>query len=175
MVKSVASCLILGLVGVAVTAAPDGYRLMQTIPIPGEGGWDYVSVDVAGRRVYVSHGNQVEVLDADSGEHKGQVRDSAGVHGIALAPDLGRGFTSNGRANTVTVFDLKSLKTIGSVPAGKNPDAILYDPVLKRVFAFNGGSANVTVIEAADGKVAGTLELGGRPASGESGGHGHGS
>jgi YVTN family beta-propeller protein len=173
MVKSIAGCLVLGLVGIGFTAAPETYRLLQTIPIPGEGGWDYVSVDAAGRRVYVSHGNQVEVLDADNGEVKGQVPDTAGVHGIALATDLGRGFTSNGRANTVTVFDLKSLKSIGSVPTGRNPDSILYDPALKRVFAFNGGSANVSVIDAAGSKVAGTLDLGGRPESAAADGAGN--
>ena len=101
-------------------AAHDGYHLEKTIAVSGDGGWDYLTVDEAARRVYVSHGTKVEVLDADSGERKGEVADTAGVHGIAIAAKLGRGFTSNGRSKTVTVFDLKSLKPLGTVPTGKN-------------------------------------------------------
>ena len=104
--------------------------------------WDYLTVDEAARRVYVSHGTRVEVLDADTGERKGQVPDTKGVHGIAVAPDLGRGFTSNGQANNVTIFDLKTLKSLGEVATGKNPDCILYDPATKRIFAFNGRSGS---------------------------------
>src|SRR5262249_11711568 len=92
--------------GIALAAAPEGYRLVKTIPVPGDGGWDYVTVDADARRVYVSHATRVEVLDADSGELKGHIADTAGVHGIAVAPGLGRGFTSNGRSNNVTIFDL---------------------------------------------------------------------
>src|SRR5262249_4590813 len=143
--------LVVGSAVVGTTRAdpPAGYKLEKTVAVPGDGGWDYLSVDDAGRRVYVSHGTCVEVLDADTGELKGQVTDTAGVHGIAVAAGLGRGFTSNGKANTVSVFDLKTLKTLATVPTGKNPDAILYDPATKRVFAFNGGSANPTVIHRA--------------------------
>jgi YVTN family beta-propeller protein len=151
----------------AITAAaadpPAGYKLEKTIPVKGDGSWDYVTVDPAGRRVYVSHATVVEVLDADSGEVVGQIPDTAGVHGIAVASDLGRGFTSNGRADTVTVFDLKTLKVLASVKTAKNPDGILYDSATKRVFAFNGGSKSATVIDAAEAKVAGTIELGGKP------------
>jgi DNA-binding beta-propeller fold protein YncE len=147
----------------AAAAEADGYRLLKTIPVPGDGGWDYLAVDEAARRVYVSHATQVEVLDADSGEVKGMIPDTAGVHGIALAPDLGRGFTSNGRSNSVTIFDLKTLKKLGEAKTGKNPDSILYDPATRQVFAFNGGSASATVIDGAKGTVAGTIELGGRP------------
>ena len=114
------------------------------------------TVDGAGRRVYVSHGNQVDVIDADSNEVAGTIADLKGVHGIAVAPDLGRGFISNGRGNNVTIFDLKTLKPIGDpVATGKNPDAILYDPSSKRVFAFNGRDGTATVIDAAEGKVLG--------------------
>jgi YVTN family beta-propeller protein len=164
--------LILFAAGPAQPAAPEGYHLLKTIPVPGDGGWDYVSVDPTARRVYVSHATRVEVLDADSGELKGQVTDTAGVHGIALAPDLGRGFTSNGRSNTVTVFDLTTLQPQGTVPTGKNPDAILYDPATRRVFAFSGGSASATVIDAA-ARVAGTIDLGGRPEFAAADGAGH--
>jgi DNA-binding beta-propeller fold protein YncE len=158
---------------VSVAAAPVDYHLVKTIPVQGDGGWDYLAVDEAARRVYVSHATKVDVLDADTGEFKGQVADTAGVHGIALAPELGRGFSSNGRSNDVTVFDLKSLKPLGTVTTGKNPDAIIYDRATRRVFAFNGASASVTVIDAADSNVAGTVELGGKPEFAAADGTGH--
>jgi YVTN family beta-propeller protein len=160
---------LVGLVSVALAAVaaaadpPAGYKLEHTIPVKGDGGWDYLTVDSANRRVYVSHATVVDVLDADTGEIKGQIPDTAGVHGIAVAADLGRGFTSNGRADTVTAFDLKTLKPLASIKTGKNPDGILYDPATKRVFAFNGGSKSATVIDATDDKVVGTIELGGKP------------
>jgi hypothetical protein len=149
----------------ATSAAPgaSGYKVVKTVPISGEGGWDYVTVDSDARRVYVSHGTQVVVLDADSYEVVGSIPDTQGVHGIAIASDLGRGFTSNGRTNTATIFDLKTLKTIGTVNTGANPDAIVYDSGTKRVFTLNGRSKDATAINAADGTVAGTLALGGKP------------
>ena len=149
----------------AVSAAPgaSGYKVIKTVPISGEGGWDYVTVDSDARRVYVSHATQVVVLDADSYEVVGSIPDTQGVHGIAIASDLGRGFTSNGRTNTATIFDLKTLKTIGTVNTGANPDAIVYDSGTKRVFTLNGRSKDATAINAADGTVAGTLALGGKP------------
>jgi YVTN family beta-propeller protein len=157
----------------ALAVAPGGYHLLKTVPIPGDGGWDYVSVDPSARRVYVSHASQVEVLDADSGNVVGQIPDTAGVHGIAVAADVGRGFTSNGRADNVTAFDLKTLKPLGTVPTGKNPDSIIYDPATKRVFAFNGRDGSATVIDAADSKVAGTIALGGQPEFAAADGAGH--
>jgi hypothetical protein len=149
----------------AVSAAPgaSGYKVIKTVPISGEGGWDYVTVDSDARRVYVSHATQVVVLDADSYEVVGSIPDTQGVHGIAIASDLGRGFTSNGRTNTATIFDLKTLKTIGTVNTGANPDAIVYDSGTKRVFTLNGRGKDATAINAADGTVAGTLALGGKP------------
>src|SRR5580704_1387594 len=142
---------------------PSGYHLVKNIPVAGEGGWDYLLADADTRRLYVSHATKVLVFDMDSNTPSGEIPDTQGVHGIALAPELGRGFISNGRANTVTVFDLKTLKTLDTVKAGTNPDAILYDRVSKRVFAFNGRSKDATVINAADGSVAGTLPVGGKP------------
>lgn len=139
------------------------YQLEKKIPIPGRGSWDYLTVDEVARRLYVSHGTQVEVLDADSAAPVGKIPNTLGVHGIALAPDFGRGFASDGQTSTVTIFDLKTLKKIQEVPVGKKPDAIIFDPSTGRVFAFNGGSNSVTVIEAKDGKVAGTVDLGGGP------------
>ena len=175
----VAMCgLSLGLLAlfVAGTAAPvkaPDYHVIKTIPIANDGGWDYVAVDDASRRVYVSHATRVEVLDADTGAIAGHIADTAGVHGIAVAADLGRGFTSNGRADTVTVFDLKTLKPLGTVPTGKNPDCIIYDPATHRVFAFNGRAASVTVIDAATSKVAATITLGGQPEFAAADGAGH--
>src|SRR6266852_4518350 len=142
---------------------PSGYRLVKTVLVPGDEGWDYVTVDSDARRVYISHATHVVVMNADTYAIEGDIPDTQGVHGIALAPDLGRGFVSDGRANTATIFDLKSLKTIGTVNTGTNPDAIVYEPTTKRVFTLNGRSKDATAINAADGTVAGTLALGGKP------------
>jgi YVTN family beta-propeller protein len=147
----------------AFAFADGSNRIIKKIPIPGQGGWDYLIVDEAARRLYVSHGTQVEVLDVDSGAIVGKIPNTLGVHGIALAPELGRGFVSDGQTSTVTIFDLKTLETIGEVPTGKKPDGIIFDPAMSQVFAFNGGSNSVTVISAAEGKVAGTVDLGGGP------------
>ncbi len=148
----------------AVPASASGYHVVKTIAIGGEGQWDYSIVDSDARRVYISHATHVVVLDADSDAVVGDIPDTQGVHGIALAPDLGRGFTSNGKANTVTIFDLKTLKTIATVAAGgENPDAIFYDAASQRALVFNGKTNNVTAINAADGSVVGTIPLGGKP------------
>lgn len=148
---------------VAPVSAAGGYSVVKKIPIPGKGGWDYLSVDANARRLYVSHGTQVEVVDIDSLSVVGNIPKTPGVHGIAIAPESGRGFVSAGRANSVIVFDLKTLKTITEVPAGKEPDGIIYDPATSRVFAFNGESNTATAIDAANAKVAGTVDLGGGP------------
>jgi len=169
----VASLAMLFVSAAAFAEPPAGYKLEKTIAIPGGTGWDYISVDAEGRRVYVSHGTQVEVLDADSGELKGTIPDTPGVHGIAVAADLGRGFISSGRANNVNVFDLKTMKSLGTVTTGRNPDGIIYDGSSKRVFAFNGGGKSATVIDAADSKVAGTIDLGGKPEGAVADGAGH--
>src|ERR1700688_4527907 len=148
----------------AVAAPPaDGYSVVKKIPIPGQGSWDYLSVDEGARRLYVSHGTQVEVIDVDSGNIVGSIPNTLGVHGIAIAAELGRGFVSNGKSSTVTIFNLKTLKPIADVPTGQKPDAIIFDPATSRVFAFNGGSNSATAIDAATGKVAGTVDLGGGP------------
>jgi len=145
------------------SAADSGYHIVQTYKLGGEGGWDYLNVDSASRRLYISRGTHVIVMDADSGKVVGDIPDTTGVHGIALAPDLGRGFTSNGREGAVTIFDLHTLKVISKVKAGENPDAILYDPATKRVFTFNGRSQDSTAIDAAKGTVVGTIKLEGKP------------
>ena len=142
---------------------PSGYHVAKTIAVGGDEGWDYVAVDSDARRIYVSHGSRVVVLDADSDAVTGEIADTQGVHGIAIASDLGRGFTSNGRANTVTIFDLKTLSNLGTIKAGTNPDAIVYDAGTKRIFTMNGRSNDATAIDAASGNVVGTLPLGGKP------------
>jgi DNA-binding beta-propeller fold protein YncE len=155
--------LLLLAVGAVRAADGSGYKVIKSVPVPGEGGWDYVAVDSDARRIYMSHATKVVVFDADSFAVVGEIADTAGVHGIAIAADLREGFTSNGRANSVTAFDLKSLKTLATISVGKNPDAIVYEGVTKRVFTFNGGSKDSTVVDAADGSVLGTLPLGGKP------------
>jgi len=162
------ACFLLAAAAACVTlagasASDSSYSVIKKIPIPGQGSWDYLAVDEAARRLYVSHGTEVEVLEVDSGAIVGKIENTLGVHGIAIAPEIGRGFVSDGQSSVVTIFDLKTLQTIAEVPTGKKPDAIIYDPATSRVFAFNGGSNSATVIEAADGKVAGTVDLGGGP------------
>lgn len=159
---------------VSAAMAADSYHRVQKITIGGEGGWDYLIADGSSGRVYVSHGTEVDVVDTKSGQVVGKITDLKGVHGIALAPEFGRGFISNGQAGTVTIFDLKTLSKIGAdVPAGKNPDAIIYDPGSKRVFAFNGRSSDATAIDAEKGTVAGTVTLEGKPEFAAADGAGH--
>src|SRR5271170_5100599 len=147
----------------ALAAAGPGYKVVSIYKVGGEGGWDYLIADAAARRLYISRGTHVIVLDLDSGKSIGDIADTPGVHGIALAPELGRGFTSNGREGTVSIFDLKTLATSSKVKVGENPDAILYDPATKRVFTFNGRSQDSTAIDASSGKVLGTIKLDGKP------------
>lgn len=158
------SALSVWLAAAALAAAAPGYHAINTYKAGGEGGWDYLTVDASARRLYISRGTHVIVLDTDSGKNVGDIPDTPGVHGIALAPELGKGFTSNGREGTVTVFDIKTLAPIGSkAKVGDNPDAILYDPATKRVFTFNGRSQDSTAIDASSGKVLGTIKLDGKP------------
>src|SRR5215510_7420816 len=119
-----------------LAAAPTGYHVIGEIKIGGEGGWDYLTVDSAARRLYVSHNTHVVVVDLDANKVVGDIPDTPGVHGIALAPELNKGFISNGRGNNVTIFDLKTLKTISQVATGNDPDGIAYDATSGKVFAF---------------------------------------
>ncbi len=152
------------LAGTNVTAAaPEKYAILNKISISGHGGWDYLTVDEPARRLYVSHETSVEVLDLDSEKVVGSIPRLDGVHGIAIAPEVGRGFLSNGQSSHVTIFDLKTLKPIAEVPTGSKPDAIIFDPSTSRVFAFNGDGKSATAIDSATGKVAGTIDLGGGP------------
>jgi len=147
----------------AASAVAADYHLINTYQLGGEGGWDYLTIDSSSRRLYISRATHVMVIDIDTGKSVGDIPDTPGVHGIALAPELGRGFVSDGREGMVTIFDIQSLKVISKVKAGDNPDAILYDPASKRVFAFNGRSHDATAIDAATGTVAGTIKLEGKP------------
>jgi DNA-binding beta-propeller fold protein YncE len=144
--------------------ATKGYKVVDRVKIGGEGGWDYLIADTAAKRLYMSHGTQVIVFDTKANIVIGEIPNTIGVHGIALAPKLGRGYTSNGRTSSVTVFDLATLKILDSIKLeSKNPDAILYEPVSNRVFTFNGGSSNATAIDPARNKVIGTIALKGKP------------
>src|ERR1700688_1124918 len=154
---------VLILVSAALARAAPGYKVVNTFKVGGDGGWDYLTADSSARRLYISRATHVIVLDLDSGKSVGDIADTPGVHGIAIAPELGRGFTSNGRENTVSIFDLKTLATSSKVKVGENPDAILYDPATKRVFTFNGKSQDSTAIDATNGKVLGTIKLDGKP------------
>ena len=149
--------------GPLLFAASTGYHILNEIKLGDEGGWDYLTVDSAARRLYVSYATHVLVVDLDKGTVAGDIPDTPGVHGIALAPELGKGFISNGRGNNVTIFDLKTLKAEGTVATEMNPDAIRYDAVSKRVFAFNGRSRSATAIDATTGKAVGNIALPGKP------------
>jgi DNA-binding beta-propeller fold protein YncE len=160
------ACFLLASSAALHGAAPakSGYHVAREIKLGGEGGWDYLTVDPAARRLYVSHSTKVTVVDVDSGKRVGDIQNLSGVHGIALAPDLNRGFISNGRSSMITIFDPRTLATLSEVKStGENPDAILYEPFSHQVFAFNGRGKNATVLDAKTGKVAGTIELGGKP------------
>jgi YVTN family beta-propeller protein len=149
---------------ISFSAIAQGYKVVNKFPVPGEGGWDYLVSDPETGRLFISHGTVVNVIDEKTGKLLGTIPDTKGVHGIALAHDLNKGFISNGRDSSVTVFDLKTLATITKVTVtGKNPDAILYDPFSHKVFAFNGRSKNATVIDAKTNSVVATIPLDGKP------------
>ena len=140
------------------------YHITHQVSLPGDEGWDYLLYDQAGRRLFVSHGSRVLVVDGDQLTVTGEIADTPGVHGIALAPDLNRGFVSAGRAGTVVVFDLKTLARLKEIKVtGDNPDAILYDPATHRVLTFNGRGRNVTAIDAKTDAVVGTVAVDAKP------------
>ncbi len=150
--------------GQGAPAESGEYKVVNRIPLGGEGGWDYLTVDPEARRLYFGRSTRVQVLDLESGKLLGEIPGTPGIHGVALAPDLGRGYTSNGRDSSVTVFDLKTLQVTGRIHVdGRNPDAILYEPVTHRIFTMNAGSGTATAIDAATGTVVANLSLGGRP------------
>jgi len=135
-----------------------GYKVETRYPVPGNGGFDYITIDSAARRLYVSHGTEVNVVDADSGKLIGTIPDTPGVHGIAIASEFKHGFTSNGRENKMSMFDTNTLQLIKKIDVGKGPDGIYYDPQTKRVFTNNHGSHDITAIDAKTGEVVGTVK-----------------
>jgi len=164
---------LLSLGAVALFAA-EGRKVLTKIAVPGDYGWDYLTADTEGRRLYVSHDREVVVIDLDSGAVVGEISDMRGVHGIAVARDLGRGFISKTDPGNVTIFDLKTLAKIGEVRVGDDPNAILYDRATKRIFTIDRGSKRVTSFDAATGKITATSEdLGGRTEHAALDGKGH--
>jgi YVTN family beta-propeller protein len=166
--------LLLLALAAAAFAAPPAYKVTGKIKIGGAGRWDYVYVDSANHRLYVSHGTTTEVVDTQTDKVVGTIPDTNGVHGIAIATDLNRGFTSDGADNDVSVFDLKTLKVLSKVKTGTNPDAIIYEPVTHRVLTFNGRSKDATVFDAKTGDVVqASIPVGGKPEFAQVDGKGH--
>lgn len=154
---------ILSLATVSVRAADTSYHLLKEIPVGGASSWDYSSVDESGRRLYVSHGTEVVVIDIDKDAVVGVISNTPGVHGLAPAPDLQKGYSSNGRENKASVIDLKTLQTLTKVDTGANPDGMLYEPGQKEVYMFNGRGQSATVIDAKSDKIVATVPLAGKP------------
>jgi len=162
------------LLSVSAFAAAPTYKVLSKIKIGGAASWDYVYVDSANHRLYVSHDTQTEVIDTATDKLIATIPDTKGVHGIAVANDLGKGFTSNGQSNDVTIFDLKTSKPTGNVKTGANPDSIIYEPVTHRVFTFNGKSKDATVFDAKTGEIiSASVPLGGKPEFCQVDGKGH--
>jgi YVTN family beta-propeller protein len=154
-------------------AGPSGYRLVKTVKLGGIGGWDYLTVDPATHRVFISRGTHVIVVDPAAGKVVGEIPDTSGVHGIALAAEFNRGYTTNGRTGNSTIFEIDSLKVLGQVDTDKGTDGIIYDPASKRVFTMNGEANTATAIDAKSGKVVRTVPLGGGPEFAAADGKGH--
>ena len=154
---------ILSVVDFPARGADGPYRFLKEIPVGGEGGWDYSSVDESGRRLYVSHGTKVVVIDIDKEVVVGEITDTPGVHGLAVAHELGRGVTSNGRENKASIVDLKTLQTLSKVDTGENPDGMLFEPGQQEAYLFNGRGQSVTVIDVKSGKPVATIPLPGKP------------
>jgi YVTN family beta-propeller protein len=159
-----AATLAIGLIAVnAVDAADVNYHLVKTIPVGGDGGWDYLSVDSAAQRLYVSHGTEVVVIDLAKDTVAGEITNTPGVHGLAVAPELGRGLVTCGRENKAALVDLKTLEILAKVDTGANPDGMLYEPGRREFYTFNGRGQSATVIDARTQKVVATIPLGGKP------------
>jgi YVTN family beta-propeller protein len=160
------AALAMFVVTLSVVAAGNTYHFIKEIKIGGEGGWDYLSVDAKGRRLFVTHATKVVVIDLDKDAVVGEVTETPGVHGFVAVPDLGKGFSSNGQEGKSSVVDLKSLKTLSKVETGANPDAILYEPKNQEIYTFNGRGQSATVFSARTGTVSATIPLGGKPETG---------
>ena len=147
----------------ALAFGGEGFKVVSKIKIGGTGGWDYVAVDPDANRVYASHGTQVEVVDTKNGKVVGKITQLHGVHGIAVAPEFGKGFITNGQSNSVTIFDLKTLAKVGEPQTGQNPDSVCFEPKTKRVFTFNGRSNDSTAIDPKTNEVIKSFPLSGKP------------
>ena len=154
--------LTIGLLAAAAFSA-EGYKILNKIKVGGTGGWDYLSVDPVTQRLFASHGGIVEVVDLKAGKPVGQITQLHGVHGIAVAGDVGKGFISNGQSNSVTIFDLKTLEKTGEPATGQNPDAICYEPKTQRIFTMNGRSNDSTAINAKNNEIVGSFPIGEKP------------
>jgi len=154
--------LTIGLLAAAAFSA-EGYKILNKIKVGGTGGWDYLSVDPVTQRLFASHGGIVEVVDLKAGKPVGQISQLHGVHGIAVAGDVGKGFISNGQSNSVTIFDLKTLEKTGEPATGQNPDAICYEPKTQRIFTMNGRSNDSTAINAKNNEIVGSFPIGEKP------------
>ena len=162
--KRFLAILIAGAIFTATPAiAQKQYKVSTQVKLGGDGGWDYLYYDKDGHRLFITRGTHVMVVDTATLKATDDIPDLSGIHGVTLAPELGRGYISNGGDNSVTIFDLKTLKKLDSVKVGERPDAIMYDPFTKHVFTFNARSKDSTVLDAASGKVVGTIPLGGKP------------
>ncbi len=152
------------LLALPAAASVQGYSLAKSVTLGGDGGWDYLTYDPAGKRLFITRATRVQVVDPEAGTLLAEIPDTNGVHGVVLAPELGKGFSSDGKDDAITVFDLKTLKVTAKVKIpGDRPDAIAYDPKTRRVFAFDGGSDDASVLDATDDKLLGTVKLPGRP------------
>jgi DNA-binding beta-propeller fold protein YncE len=168
------ACVAAAPLATAADTAQSPYKVIGRLALGGTGGWDYLSFDSQRRHLFVSRGDRVLVIDVDSNKQIGVIADTSGVHGIAIAQDLHRGFTSNGKANSVTVFDLDTLKTVATITGtGQKPDSIVYDSASHHVLTFNGKSGDASVIDPAAAKVVGTIALPGRPEFSAADGQGH--
>ena len=155
--------LTLGLVIAATAFAGEGFKVISKIKIGGTGGWDYIDIDPGAGRAYASHANLVEVVDLKTGKVVGQITQLHGVHGVAVAPEFGKGFITNGQSNSVTIFDLKTLAKVGEPQTGQNPDSVCFEPKTKRIFTFNGKSNDTTAIDPKTNEVIKSIPLGGKP------------
>src|SRR5436190_16504804 len=156
---SIRTALVAASIAIALFQGDTGYKVQTRYPVPGNGSFDYVVIDSTARRLYISHGTQVDVVNPDDGKVIGTITDTPGVHGAAIASEFKHGFTSNGRENKVSMFDTDTLKTINKIDVGKGPDGIYYDPGTKRVFTNNHGTHDITAIDAKTGAVVGTVKV----------------
>ena len=161
--KKILFPILFSLAVVAACRADANYHLLKEIPVASDGGWDYLTVDSAAQRLYVSHGTKVVVIDLAKDAVAGEITNTPGVHGIAIAPDLNRGLVTCGRENKAAIVDLKTLGILSKADTGANPDGMLYEPGQQEFYAFNGRGESATVIDAKSGKVVATIPLGGKP------------